>query len=393
MNLLEGTRILDLTQMLAGPYASMILADLGADIIKIEEPKVGDRTRTMAPHFFEGQSAYFISINRNKKSLTLDLKKEKGRGIFYELAKKSDVVFDNFRPETLKRLGCDYETLRKINPKIISCSLSAYGSTGPYKDMPAFDLIIQALGGAMSITGEPEGKPVRMGIPMGDLAGGTFAAFAIASALYTRQKTGQGCKIDLALLDTLASLLTYVAQYNIISGEVPKPIGSGHQSVVPYQAFKTKDIYIVIAVFTEKFWGKLCRVMGCEELSKDPRFSTNEDRAKNRYELLPILERMLAKKTGDEWVKALNEEGVPCAPINTVDRVLTDEQILTREMVVDVPFDSKKLRMLGNPVKVDGATQKYEHSPSLGEHTDEILKTILGYSDDELEVLRKEGVI
>jgi crotonobetainyl-CoA:carnitine CoA-transferase CaiB-like acyl-CoA transferase len=393
MNVLEGTRILDLTQMLAGPYGSLVLADMGAEIIKIEEPMVGDRTRTMAPHFFEGESAYFISINRNKKSLTLNLKSEKGREILYELVKQSDVVFDNFKPGTLERLGCDYETLKKINPKIISCSLSAFGENGPYRDMPAFDLSIQAMSGAMSITGEPDGAPVRMGIPMGDLAGGMFAAFAISSALYAREKTGKGYRIDLGLLDSIASLLTYVAQYYVVGGEIPKPIGSAHQSVVPYQAFKTKDIYIVVAVFTEKFWAGFCKAIGIEDLVDDPRFSTNLLRGKNRKELIPILEEAFLKKEGEEWLKILDSEGIPCAPINTVDKVLDNEQIRARDMAIDVSYDSKKLRMLGNPVKVEGMKREYVRAPFLGEHTEEILKKMLGYSEDNIKALKEEGVV
>jgi crotonobetainyl-CoA:carnitine CoA-transferase CaiB-like acyl-CoA transferase len=393
MNILDGTRILDLTQMLAGPYGSLLLADMGAEVIKIEEPKTGDRTRTMAPHFFEGESAYFISINRNKKSLTLNLKSEKAREIFYELVKKADVVFDNFRPGTLERLGCDYETLKKINPKIISCSLSAFGEDGPYRDVPAFDLSIQAMGGAMSITGEPDGNPVRMGIPMGDLAGGMFAALAISSALYSREKTGKGARIDLGLLDSIASLLTYVAQYYVVGGGIPKPIGSAHQSVVPYQAFRTKDIHIVVAVFTEKFWAGFCKVLGLEELVEDERFSTNAVRGKNRNELIPILEKEFLKRTGKEWLEALDKEGVPCAPINTVDKVLDDEQIKVREMAIDVSYDSKKLRMLGNPIKVDGMKREYVRAPFLGEHTGEVLKKLLGYSEDKIRVLKEEGVV
>ena len=393
MHLLDGVRILDLSQMLAGPYGSLLLADMGAEVIKVEEPDTGDRTRTIGPHFFEGQSAYFISINRNKRSVTLNLKSEKGKSVFYGLVKNADVVFDNFRPGTLKKLGCDYETLKKYNPKIISCSLSAFGENGPYRDYPAFDLTIQALGGMMSYMGEPGGKPVRMGAPMGDLAGGMFAALAISSALYSRDKTGKGCKMDLALLDCLISLHTYVAQYYAVDGVIPEPIGSGHQSVVPYQAFKTKDIHIVIAVFTEKFWARFCKVLGREELATDPRFENNHKRAENRNELIPILEEIFLTKTGDEWIRALNEEGVPCAPISTMDKVFADEQVRARDMVVEVSYESGNLKMLGNPVKVEGAEQRYEQSESLGKSTDEVLKSILGYSDEDLKKLRSEGVV
>lgn len=378
-HLLSGVRILDLSQMLAGPYTTLMLGDIGAEIIKIEEPGEGDRTRLMGPHFVNGESAYFISINRNKKSVTLNLKDTGDRELFYKLVKSSDVVFDNFRPGVLERLGCDYETLKKFNPKIISCSISAFGETGPYKDQPAFDLSIQAMAGAMSYTGEEGREPIRMGIPMGDLAGGMFAAFAISSALYFREKTGVGCRIDISLLDSLVSLHTYVAQYYFVSEKIPKPIGSAHQSVVPYQAFKTKDMYIVIAVYTDKFWDKLCRVLSAEELINDPRFSDNEKRRENRESLIPLLREIFMKKTGKEWLELLNKEGVPCAPVNTLDKVFTDQQVIARNMVIEIEHPvCGKLKMLGNPVKVKGMEEFFVPSPKLGQHNDEVKRILEG---------------
>jgi crotonobetainyl-CoA:carnitine CoA-transferase CaiB-like acyl-CoA transferase len=387
--------ILDLSRMLSGPFGSMILADLGAEVIKIEDPEGGDKTRTMGPKLAEGQSAYFLSINRNKKSLTLDLRKKKGREIFYELVKISDVVFDNFRSGVLERLGCDYETLKEINPQIISCSISSFGHTGPDKDLPGFDLIIQARGGAMSITGEPGRPPVRMGIPTGDLAGSMYAAFAVVAALFSREKTGTGQKIDISLLDCQASFLTYVAQYYILNGKIPGPIGSGHQTVVPYQAFKTKDEYIVIAIFVEKFWEKLCRVLDLGHLAKDAKFCTNDLRREHKGELLPILEKKFLEKTAAEWLRLLADDGIPSAPVNTVDRVLSDPQLLARNMLVEVNHPVHgKVKVLGNPVKMSALGQEtFAAAPSLGEHTREILSELLGYSEKQIEKLKKEKLI
>jgi len=392
---LSNIRILDLSRMLSGPYGSMMLADLGAEVIKIEDPDGGDRTRTLGPKLSEGQSAYFLSINRNKKSVTLNLRKEKGKEIFYELVKTSDVVFDNFRPGVLKKLDCDYEKLKLVNPKIISCSISSFGHTGPDKDLPGFDLILQARGGAMSITGEPGRPPVRMGIPTGDLSGAMYAAYAVVAALYSREKTGVGEKIDISLLDCQVSLLTYVAQYYILNGKIPGPIGSGHQTVIPYQAFKTSDAYIVIAVFVEKFWTKLCNVLGIENLANDSKFCTNDRRRENKEALLSVLERIFLEKTADEWLKILEEEGIPSAPVNTVDRVLSDPQLLERNMLVQANHPVYgAVNVLGNPVKMTGMTdESFSAAPTLGEHSREILIERLGYSQEKIDELKREKVI
>lgn len=392
---LSDVIILDLSRMLSGPFASMMLADLGAEVIKIEDPDGGDKTRTMGPKLSEGQSAYFLSINRNKKSLTLDLRKERAQEVFYELVKMADVILDNFRPGVLERLGCSYEKLKPINPKIISCSISSFGQTGPDKDLPGFDLILQARGGAMSITGEPGRAPIRMGIPTGDLAGAMSAAYAVMAALYSREKTGSGQKIDISLLDCQASLLTYVAQYYILDGKIPGPIGSGHQTVVPYQAFKTRDDYVVIAIFIEKFWEKLCKILGIEHLANDPKFSTNDRRRENKKELLPMLERIFLEKTSSEWLKLASEEGIPSAPVNTMDKVISDPQLLARNMLVEVDHPSYgKVKILGNPVKMSGfAEETFTVSPALGEHNKEILSGLLGYSQEEIDKLKKDKII
>jgi len=391
---LEGVKILDLSQMLSGPYCTLLLADLGAEVIKLEMPGSGDRIRQMGPHFVDGESAYFIAVNRNKKSLTLDLKKEEGRKVFYELVKKVDVVLDNFRPGKMAKLKADYETLKKYNPKIITCSISAYGRNGPMKDQPAFDLSLQAISGAMSICGEPGRTPVRMGIPMGDLGGAMLAAYSVSAALFKRERTGEGCDIDISLMDAMVSLLTYVAEYYFVSNVTPCLIGSGHQSVVPYRAYRTKDIHIVGAIFTDKFWANFCKALGLEKLIDDPRFKDNNLRSKNRDELNPILEEAFLTRTGDEWIGLLMKAGVPCAPINDLERLFKDQQVLERDMVVEVPHPSRgTIKMLGNPVKVVGREDVFKMSPKLGEHNQEILKGWLGLDDDSIEDLRKNKVI
>lgn len=394
LSLLKDVLILDLTHMLAGPYGSLLLADLGAKVIKIEPPKTGDRTRLIGPPFIEGQSAYFISVNRNKKSITLNLKKTKAKEIFFDLVKKADVVYDNFKPGVLKKLGIHYEELIKHNPRIIGCSSTAFGDSKAYGDMPAFDLVIQAMGGSMSFTGEPSGPPVRMGLPMGDLGGGMFGALAIASALYNREKTGKGSRIDITLLDCQLSMLTYVAQYYLSGGIVPGPIGSGHQSVVPYQAFQTKDQYIVVAIFVEKYWENFCKVLELEELLKDDRFSSNLKRSENRTFLIPRLEKRLLEKPAEEWLKKLFEAGVPSAPILTVDKILTSPYVEEREMIIETDHPQYgPVKSVGNPVKVpDQETERDTPAPLLGENTEEILKEYLGMDGAEMRKLRDEGV-
>src|SRR6266511_4576482 len=279
MSLFAGVRVLDLSRMLAGPYGSMLMADLGAEVIKIEDPDGGDPMRRMGPPFLPGgESAYFLSINRNKKSLALDLTRPGGREVFLDLVRVADIVWDNFRPGILERLGCAHARLRALSPRLICCSISAFGQAGPYRDWPAFDLALQAMGGGMSLTGEEGGRPVRMGLPMGDLSGGMFGAFAVAGALFRRERRGEGAHIDLSLLDCQASLLTYIAQYFWTDSRVPGPMGSGHTSVVPYGALDTADGHIIVAVFAEKFWRGFCRALGRTDLEAEPRFATNQDR-------------------------------------------------------------------------------------------------------------------
>jgi crotonobetainyl-CoA:carnitine CoA-transferase CaiB-like acyl-CoA transferase len=396
VSLFEGVRVLDLSRMLAGPYGSMLLADMGAEVIKVEEPDGGDPMRVMGPPFLaEGESAYFLSINRNKKSIALDLGRPAGRDVFLDLAARADVVWENFRPGVLERLGLAYAALAAVNPRLILCSISAYGQGGPYRDWPAFDLALQAMGGGMSITGEEGGRPVRMGLPMGDLAGGMFGAFAVAGALFRRSRTGQGAHVDLALLDCQVSLLTYVAQYYWADGRVPGRMGSGHASVVPYQALATSDGHLIVAIFAEKFWGGFCRAVEHPEWEADPRFATNRDRVTHRAELMSLVEAAFVKRPIAAWLERLQAAGVPAAPILGVDRVLADPQVTHRRMVVEVEHPRLgRLPTLGTPVKLDGVMEPgVAAAPALGEHTDAILGGLLGYPAERLAALRGEGVV
>jgi formyl-CoA transferase/CoA:oxalate CoA-transferase len=397
VRLLEGVRVLDLSRMLAGPYGSMLLADLGAEVIKIEDPRGGDPMRAMGPPFLgpHRESAYFLSINRNKKSIALDLETAEGREVLHDLCRVSDVVWENFRPGVMARLGCAPPTLRELNPRLVVCSISAFGQDGPYREWPAFDLALQAMGGAMSLTGEAGRAPARMGLPMGDLAGGMFGALAVASALFRRAQTGEGTHFDLSLLDCQVSLLTYIAQYFWADGRVPGRVGSGHASVVPYQAFPTRDGHVVVAVFAEKFWAGFCRAIERPELETAARFDSNPKRVERRAELVPMLEAVFPTRTTAEWLARLQREGVPVAPINSVDQVVSDPQVLLREMVVDLEHPTLgTLRTLGTPVKAEGASPfRPVPPPALGEDTDPVLRELLGYSAERIAALRQRRVI
>ncbi len=396
MKLFEGVRVLDLSRMLAGPYGSLLLADMGAEVIKIEEPDGGDPIRAMGPPFLpDGESAYFLAINRNKKSVALDLTKDTGREVFHDLVRQADVVLENFRPGIMERLGCGYAKLWSLNQRVIVCSISAYGQEGPYRDWPAFDLALQALGGGLSLTGEPGGRPVRMGLPMGDLAGGIFGAFAVAGALFRRERTGEGAHVDLSLLDCQVSLLTYIAQYFWTDGRVPGPLGSAHASVVPYGALATRDGHLIVAVFAEKFWSGFCRAIEHPEWERDPRFATNRDRVAQREALMPLVEAELRTRTTADWLARFQAAGVPVAPIHAVDRVLDDPQVKERGMIVEMAHPVLgTLPTLGTPLKVDGAMGLHvEPPPGLGEHTDLVLGDLLKYPAARIAELRRAGVI
>jgi formyl-CoA transferase/CoA:oxalate CoA-transferase len=363
---LNGIRILDLTRMLAGPYATMLLADMGAEVVKVEDPG-GDPMRRMGPPFeADGRSAYFMAVNRNKRSVVLDLRTERDRDRFLKLVATADAVVDNFRAGVMERLRLTPEHLRAVRPDLVTCSLTAFGGDGPYRDLPAFDLVLQAMGGGMSITGEPGGAPTRSGIPIGDLAGGLFAALAVCAALLRRERTGIGEQVDLSLLDVQVSLLTYVAQYYLTDGRVPEPVGSGHPSAVPYQAFDTADGHVVVAVFGENFWAPFCRVLGLDDLAA--RYPDNGSRHAHREEVVDRIQRRLAGRTTDEWVRDLWAAGVPSGPVSTVDRVLRDPQVRHRGMVVS---DGER-ELLGNPVKT-GAADRFRPAPALGQDDADLL--------------------
>jgi formyl-CoA transferase/CoA:oxalate CoA-transferase len=395
VKLFAGVRVLDLSRMLAGPYGSMLLADMGAEVIKVEDPDGGDPMRTMGPPYLpNGESAYFLAINRNKKSVVIDLTRDDGRDVFQDLVRHADVVWENFRPGVLAKLGCDYGALAAVNPRLVMCSISAYGQEGPYRDRPAFDLALQAMGGAMSVTGEAGSAPVRMGLPMGDLSGGMFGAFAVAGALFRRAVTGAGAHIDLSLLDAQVSLLSYMAQYFWTDGQVPPRLGSAHMSVVPYGTLPTRNGHLIVAVF-EKFWAGFCRAAGHPEWERDPRFVGNRDRVANRDTLMPLVEAAFRERTTDDWLERLRGDGVPAAPILAVDQVLADPQVKQREMVVTVEHPTLgALPTLGTPIKVDGALGlDVVPSPALGQHTDDVLTSLLGYPPARIAALRDSGGI
>jgi crotonobetainyl-CoA:carnitine CoA-transferase CaiB-like acyl-CoA transferase len=363
---LRGIRIVDLTWMLAGPYATMLLADMGAEVIKVEGPE-GDPIRKMGPPFeSDGSSAYFRAVNRNKKSVMLDLRSASGRSAFLDLVRTADAVIDNFRAGVMGRLRLTHEDLSAVKPNIVTCSITAFGEDGPYRELPAFDLIIQAMGGGMSITGEPGAAPTRAGIPIGDLGGGLFAALAVCAGLLDQARTGRGQHIDLSLLDAQVSLLTYVAQYYLTDGQVPGPSGSAHRSSVPYQAFETADGHLVICVLVDHFWPKLCRVLGLTELGE--RYPTNADRVAARDAVVNELQERFRERKTDDWIRDLRIAGVPVGPVNTIDLVLSDPQVRHRAMVAT----DGQHRIIGNPMKTGGA-DSFRPAPTLGEHNVQLL--------------------
>ena len=392
--MLSGVRILDLTRVLAGPYATLLLSDLGAEVIKIEEPSRGDTTRTVGTSRLEGLSAYFVSVNRNKLSMTLDLKSQKGREVFHELVGKADVVINNYRPTVLERLGCDSASLREANASIVNCAISGFGQTGAYRDWPAYDLIVQGMGGGMDLTGYPDGDPAVMGLHIGDQAGGLFGAFAIASALYHRERTGEGQDIDIGMLDCQISLLAFLGQSYLLDGTIPGRTGTAHPVVAPLKAFKTADGFITVVAHQGKHWERLCKAVGKPEWLKDRRFATVNLRAENKEALYESLDGIFLDRPSSEWLEKLHAEGIPCGPVRDVAEALADEQVRERNMVVDQENGLGEYRILGNPIKTSAQTDtEFGPPPRFGEHTDLILKTLLGKSTVEIGQLRDKGVI
>ena len=391
---LEGIRILELGQIIAGTYGSQVLSDLGAEVIKIETPE-GDLGRIPSVAPYKGLSALFLTLNRNKKSVVLNLKSEEGRQIFYDLVKVSDVVIDNFRPGVLERLKIGYDTLSALNPRIIQCSVTGFGSEGNYKDYPALDIIIQAISGHMAITGEPGRPPARVGIPLADMSGGIFSCKGILAALFARERSGKGSRVELSMFDAMLNLLGYIGTMWLTAGELPKPPGSAHEYSVPWQAFEAKDGYIVVATRQDVFWRKLCEVLGQPALAEDARFASNPARVQNRAVLVPQLEAIFRTRTVADWLAALRAAEVPAAPVNNLDRAFAEPPVAERDMIVTYEHpDVGPVRLPGNPIKLSGMTEPMSQpAPRLGEHTDSVMRDLLDLPADRIASLRKSGAI
>lgn len=392
---LAGVRVLDLTQFLSGPYATMILGDLGAEVIKVEPPQ-GDMTRTITPNFVGEDSVYYLSTNRNKRSIVVDLKKPSGRELVLRLAKVSDIVMENYRPGVIDRLGLGYGELSRMNPAIIWASLSGFGQEGPYRDYPAYDMIVQALSGGMSLTGETGRPAVRAGIPLGDLAAGMFSVIGILAALHERKATGRGKQIDIAMLDCQVSMLCYQAAYYLASGKVPGPQGREHDSFATYRTFEAGDgVSVVVCANTEKMWQDLARILGLGELVEDARFRTNADRHGHRGELAPLLEAAFLKRPAEEWILDFRQAGIPVGVVNTLDKALSDPHVLHRNMVVGMTDDAgHSVRVAGNPVKFVGEPEfPPVYPPRFGRDTCSVLADVLGCSAAEIDSLIADQVV
>ena len=392
---LAGVKVLDLTRVLAGPYCTMFLGDLGAEVVKIEQPEVGDDTRAWGPPFVGGESAYFLCINRNKKSVTLDLKSNQAVGLLRRLAEGADVLVENFRPGTMERLGLGERELRAVNPRLIYASLSGFGADGPMKDWPGYDLIIQAWGGLMSVTGMPDGEPTKVGVAIVDIVAGLMLGKAILAALFARERTGVGQKLETSLLEAEVACLINAGSNYLVGGVVPGRWGNAHPNIVPYQSFKSRDGYLVIGVASEGIWRRLCQAIGMPGLADDPRFARNPQRVEHRGELIDILTEIFLQRDTAAWVTLLIDTGVPCAPVQTIDQVFLAPQVIAREMVVQVPHPTAgTIRMAGLPVKFSGTPASIRLAPPLlGQHTAEVLRSWLRLDDSAIDDLKSKGVI
>jgi crotonobetainyl-CoA:carnitine CoA-transferase CaiB-like acyl-CoA transferase len=391
---LEGIRIIDVSRVLAGPFCSMILGDLGAEVIKIEHYKTGDETRGWGPPFVNGESAYYLCANRNKQSITLNLKSEEGKEIFRRLVTSSDIVVQNFKAGTMEKMGLGYESLKELNPTLIMASITGFGSTGPYKDLPGYDYIIQAMSGLMSITGEPDGSPMKVGVAIADVLTGLYTCIGILSALHHRTQTGEGQEIDISLLDCQVSSLINVASNYLCSGVIPGRLGNQHPNIVPYQVFSAMDGELVVAVGNDEQFKRFAAALGRPVLAEMDEFIHNENRIENKTKLIPICEELLSKKTKQEWKEILDAAGIPNGPINTVREMFDDPQIKAREMVVEMDHPLiKDLKLTGSPIKLSKSPVKMRHHPPLyGEHTEAVLEQI-GYQPDEIKKFKQNKII
>ncbi|MCC7367078.1 MAG: CoA transferase [Chloroflexi bacterium] len=392
---LSDLKVVDLTRVLAGPYLTMMLGDMGADVVKIEQPGSGDDTRRWGPPFVEGESTYYLAVNRNKRSVTLNLKHPRCREIVLAMIADADIVVENFKVGTMERMGLGYEeVLRPLNPRLVYASVTGYGRTGPYAERPGYDYMGQAMGGIMSVTGAPAGEPMKYGVAIADLTTAMTGCSAILAAIHHRDRTGQGQRVDLSLLETVVGWLIHLATDYFASGQLPPRIGNGHSSIVPYQVFRAKDRYFAFGALNDRQFRDFSRVLGHPEWPEDARFASNPLRVANRAALVPLIEEVLGARTATEWVDALLELGVPAGPVNNIAEVFEDPQVLARNMKIEVPHPKLgTVAMAGISYKHgDTPATVRRHPPMLGEHTDEVL-TALGISADEIAQLRAEGAL